>query len=94
MDGPEDHHPDHDFVSADTKLDPDRELLPVQRYIELRLVVARQSCRLAEQKEQQVLDSDQMNALPCSPLVEESGDDSPLAIKAGADGQLLCTCIE
>ena len=29
-DGPEDHHPDHDFVSANTKLDPDGELLPVQ----------------------------------------------------------------
>jgi len=31
-DGPDDHHLDHDFVSADTKLNPDGELVPVQRY--------------------------------------------------------------
>ena len=28
-DGPDDHHPDHNFVSADAKLDPDGELIPV-----------------------------------------------------------------
>ena len=27
-DGPDDYHPDHDFVSADAKLDPDGELIP------------------------------------------------------------------
>ena len=34
-DGPEDKHPGHEFMSPDTWLDPDRELLPVQRYIEV-----------------------------------------------------------
>ena len=29
-DYPDDEHPDHEFVSADAKLDPDAELLPVQ----------------------------------------------------------------
>src|SRR6266481_2714451 len=40
-DYPDDEHPNHKFMSADTRLDLDAELLPVQRYIELRSVVAR-----------------------------------------------------
>ena len=30
LDYPDDEHPDHKFVSADAKLDPDAKLLPVQ----------------------------------------------------------------
>ena len=41
-----------------------------------------------------MLDSDQMNAPTCPPPVEESGDNLPLAIEAGADGQSLCTHVE
>ena len=37
-DGPDDHHPDHDFVLADAKLDPDGELIPIKRYAEMRTV--------------------------------------------------------
>ena len=37
----DDKHPDHEFVSADARLDLDTELLPVQRYVELRSAVAR-----------------------------------------------------
>ena len=40
------------------------------------------------------IDSDQMNALLRPPPVEESSDDLPLAIEAGADGQLLFTHVE
>ena len=80
-DGPEDHHPDHDFVSANAKLNPNRELLPIQQYVELRLAAARQSRHLTEQKEQQVLDSDQMNTLPHSSPVAESSDDSPWPLR-------------
>ena len=93
-DGPEDHHPDHDFVSADTKLDPDGELLPVQHYVELCSVVARWSHRLAEQIEQRVLDSVQLNAESSPISMEPDKDDSPLAIQAGAYGQSLHTHVE
>ena len=93
-DGPEDHHPDHDFVSADTKLDPDRELLPIQRYVKLCSAVARRSCRLAEQMEQHVLDSVQLNAESSPIPMGPDDDDTPLAIQAGADGQSLCVHIE
>ena len=92
--GPEDHHPDHDFVSADAKLDPDGELLPVQRYIKLRLAAARWSRHLVEQTEQRVLDSVQLNAKSSPIPVGPDDDNSPLAIRAGADGQSLRTHIE
>src|SRR6266481_2396315 len=39
-DYPDDKHPDHEFMSADARLDPDAELLPVQRYVELCSAVA------------------------------------------------------
>ena len=92
--GPEDHHPDHDFVSADAKLDPDGELLPVQHYVKLCLAAARQSRRLAEQTEQCVLDSIQLNTESSLIPVGPDEDDSPLAIRAGADGQSLRTHVE
>ena len=60
-DSPDDHHPDHDFVSADAKLDPDGELIPVKRYAEMHTAATRQSTRLAEKAKQRVLDIDQMN---------------------------------
>ena len=93
-DGPEDHHPDHDFVSADTKLDPDGELLPVQCYVELHSAVARRSRRPAEQTEQCVLDSIQLNAKSSPIPVGPDEDNSPLAIWAGADGQSLRIHVE
>ena len=93
-DGPKDHHPDPNFISVDTKLDPDRELLPIQHYIELCSVAARQSHRLAEQTEQCVLGSDQLNAMSSPTSMGPDNNDSPLAIQAGADGQSLHTCVE
>ena len=41
MNGPGDKHPDHEFVSTDAWLNPDGELLPVRRYIEVRAAAAR-----------------------------------------------------
>ena len=93
-DGPDDHHPDHDFVSADAKLDPDGELLPVQRYVELRSAAARRSRRLAEQTEQCVLDSIQLNTKSSPIPVGPDDDNLPLAIWAGANGQSLRTHVE
>src|SRR6266481_3360103 len=60
-DGPDEQHLACEFVSADARLDPDRETLPVQWYVELRSTAARQSCRLAERVKQQIVDSEQMN---------------------------------
>jgi len=75
------------------KLDPDGELLPIQRYAELRSAAARRSHWLAKQTEQRITDSNQMNAGP-DVSQEEAADDSPLAIQAGADGPSLRAHVE
>ena len=93
-DSPDDHHPDHDFVSADAKLDPDGELVPVQRYTEMHTAATRWSTHLAEKAEQRVLDSDQMNNQVDDSVTNPDSDDDPPAFTSGADGQSLRVCIE
>ena len=51
-DSPDDHHPDHNFMSADVKLNPDGELIPVKRYTEMHTAATRWSTCLAEKAEQ------------------------------------------
>ena len=93
-DGLDDHHPDHDFVSADTKLNPDGELIPVKRYAEMHTAATRRSTRLAEKAEQRVLDSDQMNQQVDDIVADPDSDDDPPAFTSGADGQSLCVSVE
>ena len=93
MDGPGDCHLDHKFVSADMRLDPDRDLLPIQWYIKLHTMAARQSCCLAEQVEQRVLDSDCMNRGAMSTPTDAPGD-APTALTSGVDGQSLHSHVE
>ena len=92
--GPDDHHPDHNFMSADVKLDPDRELIPVQWYAEMHTAATRWSIRLAEKAEQQVLDSDQMNNQVDDAVADPDSDDDPPAFMSGADRQSLRICVE
>ena len=81
----DDEHPNHKFVSANAKLDPDAELLPVQQYVELCSAVARRSHCLAEQVKQRVLNSDQMNNRTSDSTSESSDNDSLLAIESVRD---------
>ena len=46
-DAPDDHHLDHDFMSADAKLDLDRELIPVQQHTKMYTATTRRSTHLA-----------------------------------------------
>jgi len=45
-DRPDEIHLDHEFVSADTKLDPDAKLLPIEWYVKVHSAAARQSHHL------------------------------------------------
>ena len=90
-DSPDDHHPDHDIMSADVKLD---ELIPAQWYTEMCTAATRQSTCLAEKAEQQMLDSDQMNNQVDDVVADPDSDDNPPVFTSGADGQSLCICIE
>ena len=82
-------------MSADSRLDLDGELLPIQQYIELHTAAARWSCHLAEHAKQQVLDSDAMNddVVTVSDEVP-APDDEPIAFTSGANGQSLRAHIE
>ena len=93
-DGPDDHHPDHNFVSADAKLDPDKELVPVQQCAEMCTTATRQSTCLAEKAEQRMLDSYQMNNQADDFVANPDSDYDPPAFMSGVDGQSLCICIE
>src|SRR6266481_5734978 len=83
-------------MSADSRLDLDGELLPIQQYVELCTAAARWSRRLAEHVKQRVLDSDVMN----DSVVTASGDaattldNEPLAFMSGADGKSLHAHVE
>ena len=44
----EDNHSENTYVNADIRLDPEGDLLPTDRYTELRAAATRQSKRLAE----------------------------------------------
>src|SRR6266481_6712496 len=93
--GPDDHHQEHEFVSADSQLNPDGELLPIQWYVELRTTAARRSRRLAEHVEQRVLNSDAMNDDAVTTLDEvPAPDDEPIAFTSGANGQSLRAHVE
>ena len=81
-------------MSADAKLGPDGELIPVKRYAEMRTAATRRSIRLAEKTKQHVLDSDQMNNQVDDVVADLDSDDDPPAFMSGADGQSLCISVE
>ena len=91
---PDDHHPDHNFVSADMKLNPDGELIPIKQYAEMCTAATRRSTHLAEKAEQRVLDSDQMNNQVNDVVTYPDSDDDPPAFTSGADGQSLHISVE
>jgi hypothetical protein len=54
-------HPEHIYVNADARLDPDGELLPTDRYMELKTATTRRSDRLTEKKGARTVESEAMN---------------------------------
>jgi RNase H-like domain found in reverse transcriptase len=50
-------HPEHIYVNADARLDPDGELWPTDRYMELKTAATRWSSCLTEKKEARIVES-------------------------------------
>src|SRR3981189_3089446 len=91
-------HPDHIYVNADARLDPDGELLPTDRYMELRTAATRQSSRLTEKKEARIVESEALNdsaqqGLPVGTPPSEDDDDIAVTAASG-DGTTLRTEVE
>ena len=57
----EDKHPDKEFVKADKVLDPEGELLPVERFVEIRTNAIRKSHRLRDKPSNAVAESVAIN---------------------------------
>jgi hypothetical protein len=78
-------HPEHIYVNADARSDPDGELLPTDRYMELKTATTRQSSHLAEKKEAWIMESEEMNDSAQRALREEmppSEDNDDIAVTA------------
>ena len=57
----EDEYPNSEFIKADEILDPDGDLTPVQRFVEIRSQVIRRSQRLQEKTPTARLESQMLN---------------------------------
>ena len=57
----EDKHPNKEFIKADEILDPDGELLPVERFIEIQNNMIRESCRLKDKPSNTLAESVAIN---------------------------------
>jgi hypothetical protein len=79
-------------------LDPDGELLPTDKYMELKTAATRRSSHLTQKKEARIVESKEMNNSPEQALPEEtprSEDDDDIAVTAASsDGTTLRTKVK
>jgi Integrase zinc binding domain len=91
-------HPEHIYVNTDVRLDLDGELLPTNRYMELKTAATRRSNRLTKKKETWIVESEEMNDSARQVLPEEtppSEDDDDIAVTAASsDSTTLRTKVE
>ena len=91
----EDEHPNSEFVKADEILDPDRDLAPVQRFIEIRNNAIRRSQRLQEKIPAVQLESQMLNETFNNVTVEqEQEDDDTIAHTSANSGNPLLMMIK
>ena len=91
----EDEYPNSEFIKADKILDPDRDLAPVQWFVEIWNNVVRRSQRLQEKTPAARLESQMLNeTFNNTPVDQEAEDDGTIAYTSGNNGKLLLTVIE
>ena len=92
----EDNHSENTYVNADIRLDPDGELLPTDRYMELCAAATSWSKWLTKRQESRHIEAEILNASDgqSPPSKDTSSTDDITAIAAGNDGKSLWTHIE
>ena len=92
----EDNHSENTYVNADIRLDPEGELLPTDRYMELHVAVTRRSKQLTERQESHHIKAEILNASDkqSPPSEDTSSANDVTAIAAGNDGKTLQTHVE
>ena len=91
----EDKHPDQEFVKADEILDPEGELLPVKRFVEIQTNAIRKSRRLRDKPSDAVAESVVINNTHNTTNTGSSpDDDDDVTIHSGNDKESLHARIE
>ena len=90
-----DKHPNKEFVKADKILDPDGELLPVERFVKIWTNAIRKSYRLKDKPSNALAESVAINnTINTTDSISSSDDDDVVTIDSGNDKESLHTCIE
>ena len=90
-----DKHPNKEFVKANEILDPDRELLPVERFIEIWNNAKRESRRLKDKPSDALAKSVAINNTKTTPdSMSSLDDDDVITITSGNDKESLQTHIK
>ena len=91
----EDEYPNSEFVKADEILDPDRDLAPIQRFVEIWSQAIRRSQRLQERTPTARLESQMLNeTFNNIPVEQETADKDTIIYTAGSNGKPLLALIE
>ena len=92
----EDNHSENTYVNADIRLDPDGELLPTDRYMELCAAATSRSKWLAKRQESRHFEAEILNAgdKQSPPSEDTSSADDVTTIAAGNDSKSLRTHVE
>ena len=84
-----------DFVKADEILNPDGELVPIKRFIEIQTTTTRRSCWLQDCSEPAISSSKELNQAPKKPTsMLVSGNDDVIATSSRNDKTLLLVKVE
>ena len=91
----EDKHPNTDFVKADKILGPDRELVPIEQFVEIHTTMIRRLCQLQDCLEPAITESKELNQAPKNPTsVLVSGNNDVIATSSGNDKTSLIVKVE
>ena len=90
----EDEYPNSKYIKADEILDPDGDLAPIQRFVDIRGQVIRRSERLQERTPTARLESQMLNETFNNIPVEQGiSDKDTIVYTAGSNGKSLLTSI-
>ena len=91
----EDEYPSSEFIKMDKILDPDGDLAPIQRFIEIQSQVIRRSQRLQERTPTARLESQMLNeTFNNFPVEQETADEDTIIYTADSNGKPLLALIE
>ncbi|KAJ3475421.1 hypothetical protein NLI96_g11847 [Meripilus lineatus] len=103
-DKPDEEHPDHTYVNADTRLDPEGEDLPIDRMLELRAMQTRSGTKAAESRmvgrfmkegvEPREVESNELRDHGVETPRQERGDNDPTWAESQQNGPELQTIVE